>query len=153
MTKITKPDLNVIPFASTSTGRSIFGDSLTKSDDLATNYAAVPVGWFGVVPANGVPPQEWFEAAHFVSSQHLAYLAQRGVPEWVGTQEYYHPAIVSGSDGFFYQSVQDNTGQDPVADVGTNWRPLVTVDNVNTWTAQQYFATQTITSVAGSLRS
>lgn len=152
MAKVDKPDLNVRSFAIDSTGRKVFGEASTASDDLTVNYAAIPNGWFGAVAANGTPPQEWFEAAHFVSSQHLAYLAQRGVPEWVSTQEYYHPAVVSGDDGRLYITVADNTGNDPVTDDGTNWViAAIRANTTNAFTRLQYFPRVVNSSGSGNI--
>lgn len=129
MTKITRPDKNVQAFASTAQAgeRYIFGDPSTTSDDLTDNLNTnFTRGWAaGLDPVNGYPPMSWFNAQMFTTSGLASYLFQRGgVSEWNINQEYYHPAIVFGSDNKLYTSVQDNIGIDPTTDGDTNWVPI-----------------------------
>lgn len=124
MAEVARYTGNMAPFAGQALAdeRRLFGDTVNSGDTLTENINADYFrGWQAGLIANGFPPMEFFNALGFTLSQVLTYLHQRGVPEWDNAQEFYHPAVTMGSDGQLYLSVQDNTGQDPTTDGGTNW--------------------------------
>lgn len=122
MTKVAHPG-NMVGFGINSeTGeRTIFGSN-TVSDLLSANLTTeFQRGWGAGVNSNGFPTMEFFNALGFTLSQAITLLYQRGVAPWSETQEYYHPALVMGSDGAIYKSIADSTGEDPTTDDGTYW--------------------------------
>lgn len=122
MAEITRPgNVQAFAFLATPGERTVFGDTV-QSDALADNLNSdFFAGWENGVDASGFPPRQFFNAVGYTATQLIAYMFQRGIPQWDVAQEYYHPAFVTGSDNKLYASVQDNTGQDPTTDGGTNW--------------------------------
>lgn len=118
---------NLLPFASNSTGtnRTTFG-SIVQSDDIDDNINAdFLLGW-EIVSAAEAPTKQDFNALGYTTSLLMAYLYQKGIPEWEAAQEYHIDTRQIGdksvgSDGMVYSSLIDtNTGNDPVGDL-TNW--------------------------------
>lgn len=118
---------NLLPFASNSTGtnRTVFG-GITQSDDIDDNITSdFLLGW-EIVPTSAAPTKQDFNALGYTTSLLVAYLYQKGIPEWEISQEYHIGSRqigdkAVGSDGFVYSSLIDtNTGNDPVGDL-TNW--------------------------------
>lgn len=118
---------NLLPFASNSTGtnRTVFG-GITQSDDIDDNINSdFLLGW-EIVSASAAPTKQDFNALGYTTSLLVAYLYQKGIPEWEISQEYHIGSRqigdkAVGSDGFVYSSLIDtNTGNDPVGDL-TNW--------------------------------
>lgn len=137
MAEITRPG-NVQAFASAAQGveRTVFGGT-NQSDLLADNLTTEFLrGWAEGVDINGFPPEQFFNAVSFTATQLTSYLFQRGIPQWHTAQEYYHFALVTGSDNEVYKSVQDSTGQDPTTDTSnTYWEllaPSITVPDAST---------------------
>lgn len=118
---------NLLPFASNSTGtnRTVFG-GITQSDDIDDNITSdFLLGW-EIVSAAAAPTKQDFNALGYTTSLLVAYLYQKGIPEWEAAQEYHIDTRQIGdksvgSDGFVYSSLVDtNVGNDPVGDL-TNW--------------------------------
>lgn len=123
MAEITRPNLNVKAFAAEAQSgeRTVFGDT-TVTDDLTQNLSADYERGWGIVSGNDLPTKQDFNGAMFGQSALTAYLFQHGVSEWNSNQEYFHPAVVFGSDGELYASVKNSTGENPTTDSGANWK-------------------------------
>lgn len=122
MSKITRPNADVVAFASQSQSgeRTIFG-STTASDDLTDNINTDFIrGWeAGLDPVTGYPPQEWFAAQAFTISQLVSYCFQHGIPEWNTNQFYPKNAFAMSASGVIWQSLQDQSGHAQVE--GSYW--------------------------------
>lgn len=132
MGKIARYVGNLLAFGSSATGtnRTLFADAPNQSDVLADNINAdFLVGWEnGLDPINGFPPQEYFNALGFTSTQLVAYLHQVGISEWDSLQEFYIGNVTNVA-GVLYRSLTDaNIGNDP-ADGAPDWQNIST----NTW--------------------
>lgn len=124
MAEITRYTGNLAAFASSAAAakRKVFADPATASDTIDGNWVAAFVkGWEHVGPAD-FPTIQDFNAMGFTLAQVLAYLHQRGVPEWDNAQEYYQGAITSKDDVIYVLHATSSTGDDPAADTAyTNW--------------------------------
>ena len=105
---------NIAVFGSTKTG------SPTYSDDLATiqGLSAWAGGFGSATVGTQSPVMQEVNAIFRVFSQQIAYILQRGVPEWDASTDYYAGCIVSSS-GALYKCLATCTG--------------VTVSNTNYW--------------------
>jgi len=96
MAKINRYNGNLEAFAKNATGteRTVFGD-VVQSDSLDDNINAdFSRGW-GIVPVNGDPTKQDFNALGYTVSQLLAYLHQSGVAEWNASQEYFDGSMTN----------------------------------------------------------
>lgn len=136
MAKITRYQGNLEAFGSSAVGqeRIVFGvptDVATQSDDLTENINAAALRGWGFLPLGNKPPREWFNSAHWISTQLSAYLHQMGVAEWHVDQEY-HKGSFSSHQDVLWQSIQDdNTGNTPSAD-SSFWVQYGVIDCANT---------------------
>lgn len=55
----------------------------------------------------------------------LAHINTNGLPRWDASTTYENNAICLSAAGVLFQSQQDNTGNDPDADDGSNWQPVL----------------------------
>lgn len=79
-------------------------------------------GWFGSIMANNSPTVEDFNAICYLFTYQVAYLCQRGVPEWCAGTTYYTGSVVTDSSGNMYKSLIDNNLNQSILDL-TKWRP------------------------------
>ena len=124
MAEITRYNGNIKPFAADalSLERTVFGDT-AQSDTLADNINAEWFRGWGIVGVNELPTKQDFNAAMYTSTALTAYLYQMGVPEWNTSQEYFTGSITN-EGGTLYKAVQDNTGEQPSLDDGSNWEQI-----------------------------
>lgn len=132
MAKINRHTGNLIPFAKiAATGeRNVFG-GLTPSDTLDDNLTnAYEEGWADVTDPSLYPKLRDFNAAMFTAGQLIAYIIQRGMPEYHAQQEYFIGSMCS-FDGVIHVSLTDaNTGNlltDPL-----HWHNLIAADSIGT---------------------
>lgn len=129
MAKITRYNGNLRAFGADAVGseRSIFGNNDSpplQSDDLTDNIDTSFLRGWGALALGNKPPREWFNSVHWASTQLSAYIHQIGVAEWNNSQEY-HFASIANSNGVLYRSlVNDNVGNNPAVDDGSNWTPV-----------------------------
>lgn len=126
MAKIQRYNGNLLAFGinATGTNRTVFGD-VTQSDALDDNLNAdYRTGW-EIVGISEVPTKQDFNALGFTHGQIFAYLHQMGLPEWNINQEYHTGSFAPVSGVIFVSQTDNNTGNDPTTDDGTNWAPLL----------------------------
>lgn len=106
-----------------------FGSALSgtanRTGDIET-IQALPAwgkGWAGaVISERDYPPLEEMTGVQKVASQQIAYLLQKGIPEWDEGTTYFANTSFCQVNGVVYQSLTDNnTGNNPTTDT-TNWR-------------------------------
>ena len=122
MAKIDRYSGNMEAFAADalSTERTIFGDT-TQSDTLDANITADFLRGWGIVGANENPTKQDFNGLAFTLGQLIAYLHQRGVPEWNAAQEYYEGSVVTTLAGIYRLKSGGDGSSDPDTDGGVNW--------------------------------
>jgi len=122
MAKITRYSGNLKAFGSAAQGteRTVFGGT-AQSDLLTDNVDASFLRGWGIVPVNGNPTKQDFNALGFTVSQMLAYLHQQGVAEWDAAQEYNVDAVVVIGSAIYISKTNANIGNPPVTDSGANW--------------------------------
>jgi len=122
MAKIDRYNGNMAAFAADalSTERTIFGDT-AQSDTLDANITADFLRGWGVVGVNENPTKQDFNGLAFTLGQLLAYLHQRGVPEWNAAQEYYEGSVVTTLAGIYRLKSGGDGSSDPDTDGGVNW--------------------------------
>ncbi|HCI1709163.1 TPA: hypothetical protein NOE79_005912 [Pseudomonas aeruginosa] len=87
----------------------------TGGDMVAPTPAQQQGGW-GIQSV----PRQWWNWKWNLHDTNLAYLLQKGIPEWTSTQEYIANKSFCTRGGFVYKAVRTHTGSDP-AQVSTNW--------------------------------
>jgi hypothetical protein len=121
----TKPDLTRIWANGAPPANVVDPDTTTPGKVLA--------GWQAEVP-----PFEHFNFLQKWFTQGLAHFNEQGIGIWDTDTTYPIDGIVKGSDGEIYKSVLEQSGNDPVSDIGTNWKPFsqsITKDTVSDMTA------------------
>ncbi|UOL47672.1 putative tail fiber protein [Pseudomonas phage vB_Paer_Ps25] len=87
----------------------------TGGDMVAPTPAQQQGGW-GIQSV----PRQWWNWKWNLHDTNLAYLLQKGIPEWTSTQEYIANKSFCTRGGFVYKAVRTHTGSDP-AQVSANW--------------------------------
>lgn len=123
MTQIARYTGNLKAYGSTAVGteRTVFG-ALTQSDVLDDNINVDYLRGWGIVPINGNPTKQDFNAVAFTAGQILAYLHQEGMPAYDSLQEYFIGSITKKAGIQYTSQVEPNIGNDPLTDDGTNWK-------------------------------
>lgn len=80
-------------------------------------------GWVGAtISDKRYPTSEETTGINKVITQQLAYLFQKGMPEWLDNETYFNGSFCQ-VEGVIYRSVKDNNiGNNPVTDSGENWQ-------------------------------
>lgn len=127
MAKIDRFNGDVQAFGSQSQGteRTVFGD-VTQADTLDANITADFLRGWGIVGVNENPTKQDFNGLAFTLSQLIAYLHQRGIPEWNASQEYFEGSVVTTLAGVYRLLSGGNGTVNPDADDGTNWEKAPT---------------------------
>ena len=122
MSKINRYNGNVKAFGSEATGteRTIFGDT-AQSNTLDGNITADLFRGWGIIGPDFNPTKQDFNGLAFTLGQLIAYLHQRGVPEWNSSQEYYEGSVVTTLAGIYRLKAGGDGSVDPDIDGGTNW--------------------------------
>lgn len=89
-------------------------------DPDTTTPGKVNAGWQAEVP-----PFEHFNFLQKWFTQGLAHFNEEGVGVWDTDTTYPIYGLAKGSDGEIYQSVLEQSGNDPVSDDGANWKNLL----------------------------
>ena len=78
-------------------------------------------GWdAAVISDRNYPPLEEMTGVQKVFSQQIAYILQKGMPEWDTDTTYYQNDICRVGSLFYYSKTDSNTGNNPETD-NTNW--------------------------------
>ena len=110
-----------------------FGSALAGSPNRTGDIeqiqalAAWQNGWTGgVVSVRNYPALEEMTGIQKVLSYQLAYLKQKGIPEWDSTVTYFANTGFCQVNGTVYQSLTNNNiGNNPTEDAeGTNWQKI-----------------------------
>ena len=108
----------------TTYGSPASGTPVYSKDLDAIQTAAWDGGWASAaLSGTEIPTFQDFNAIHYATTSQLAYLNQMGVYEWHTEQDYYTGSITNLA-GVLYSAVQDNTGENPSSDDGSNWLPI-----------------------------
>lgn len=113
-----------------------FGSLAANNVQYATTPAQVQEldrylrGWFGAVVGNNSPAIQDVNALFFMITYQLAYIMQRGIPEWDDETTYYEGSICTASSGAVYRSLTDNNTNNTVSD-DTNWEEIFTSPSGN----------------------
>ena len=100
--------------------------------DVIQALSAYSNGWSDAVLGTKSPALEDRNALDYLLSYQQAYIMQRGVPEWLGTETYYQGSFVSQADGKMYVSkIDNNVNHDPSTDTTeTYWMRFPTPQEV-----------------------
>lgn len=99
----------------------------SKDPDVIQALPQFLSGWYAAVVGSNSPAIEDMNALQYVFAYQIAYLLQRGVPEWDAETEYFIGDIVTDDDGSAFKSIADNNLNNPVTD-GTKWAPFGTTE-------------------------
>ena len=132
MAKIDRYNGNMEAFAADalSTERTIFGDT-AQSDTLDANITMDLLRGWGVIGVASNPTKQHFNGLAFTLGQLIAYLHQRGVPEWNAAQEYFDGSVVTTDVGVYRLKTGGDGSSDPDTDGGVNWELMPTQAKVD----------------------
>ena len=152
MAKIDRYNGNLKAFASEALGteRTVFGGT-AQSDVLDANITTDLLRGWGIVGVNENPTKQDFNGLAFTLGQLIAYLHQRGVPEWNAAQEYYQGSVVTTLAGIYRLLSGGDGSVDPDTDGGINWESAPTRAQVDAKANQA--TTYTETEVDGLLNA
>lgn len=125
--------------------QKIFGGSLSASGNIA-RFGSLAAGapaystdldqiqtaeWLGAWAAALInapgglssPALQDMNAVLLVLSQQLAYVLQKGIPDWLSTQEYFTDDFVKVAGVVYISKTDNNTGNNPTSDAN-NWKTL-----------------------------
>lgn len=114
MTNLSRKEQKV--FAESATNNGQFG-SLQVGTKITTNdtdtlqaLGAFSTGWNdAAISGEELPALEEFQALHYLTTRQIAYLMQKGIPEWETNTEYYIGDIAREVGGNkLYQSITDS---------------------------------------------
>lgn len=112
---VAAPTNNFIQFGSLAAGAVNYTKDLTAIQALA----AFDLGWAGAVVGNHSPSLEDMNGLFLLSFSQLAYLLQKGIPEWNADTNYFTGHLCM-SGGVIYRSKTENNLGNPVSDTN-NW--------------------------------
>ena len=99
--------------------------SPTTTKDLATIQALSQFegGLFDITADAAEPPRiEDINALYYLITSQLSYLFQKGIPEWIATENYYGTKSIVQVSGAIYRSVASSLNHNPTTDNGTYWQ-------------------------------
>ena len=106
-------------FGSKAAGNPTFSQDPTQIQSLP----AFLDGWGQSIIGNYDPPMEDMNGLFLVITRQLAYIFEKGIPEYDPNINYFVGSLVQVS-GLIYNSViNSNIGNNPATDNGTNWQP------------------------------
>lgn len=113
------PTDNVAVFGSLKAGAPAY------SSDAATiqSLAGFLSGLNGAVIGNNSPAIQDLNGLFLLITQQLAYILQRGVPEWDATENYFANSFAQVDGEVYVSLTNDNLNNDPVTDTN-NWQSL-----------------------------
>ena len=105
-------------------GSAQAGTKLTSNDpETLQDLTAFENGWSdAVISGKRLPPLEEMNSLHFIATYHLAYLMQKGLPEWNAETTYFTGDWARSGDTL-YKSLTDDNLNNVVTDE-TNWKLL-----------------------------
>lgn len=110
-------------FASMVSGTPIYSDNL---ETLQTS--AYTQGWLSAVANNTAPFMQEFNAVQYGFSYQLAYLLQTGLAEWSISETYFTNSYCQYNGNVYKSLVDNNLGNNPSTDDGTNWEQKLFMD-------------------------
>ena len=90
-----------------------------------TNYLE---GWFSCVIDENAPSIEDMNSLFYLITRQLAYVLQRGIPEWSAGTEYHEGSFVQFGNGVLYKSIIDDNLNNQPTDVNS-WEEFSTGDS------------------------
>lgn len=108
----------VAQFGSLAAGNANY----SKDPDVIQGLTAYKNGWSAAVVGNKSPAMEDRNALDYVLSYQLAYLMQRGIPEWLSSETYYNGSFVSIGQAIYVSKSDNNINHNPSTDTShTYW--------------------------------
>jgi hypothetical protein len=104
-------------------GSDAVGNPVTTKDlsDIQS-LAQFESGLFSITSNAAEPPRiEDINSLYLLMTSQLAYLFQKGIPEWLATEEYYAAKSFCTLGGAIYRCVADSVNDNPATDDGTYW--------------------------------
>lgn len=94
------------------------------SQDPATiqSLAAFLKGWGSSIIGNYDPPMEDMNSLFLLAFRQLAYIFEKGVPEYDPLINYFTGSLVQEAGVIYNSQIDSNIGNDPASDNGTNWK-------------------------------
>lgn len=125
-------------FAQNATNNGQFGSlqdgsGITSNDlDILQNNSAYEEGWNdATISGEELPALEELQGLNYVNTSQIAYIMQKGIPEWEVATDYYIGDITREVGGTkLYKSLTDNNIGNTLTDVA-NWQLLVDLANLN----------------------
>jgi len=124
-------------FASLASNTGVFGSAadntkiLSNDLDVLQSKPAFLQGWIdAVLGTKKFPALEEFQAMDVITTQQIAYILQKGIPEYDAGTTYYVSCVVRQPNTYqLYGSLSDDNTGHPLSDA-VNWKPLISLDFV-----------------------
>lgn len=114
--------------------RSEFGALAAGSKTYATDVEAIQAngnwegGWYSAVLGGNSPAIQDMNAKDFVFAYQLAYILQKGIPQYTATENYYIGSVVADGNRIFTSLIDDNLNY-PTSD-SSKWEAFNPMSNV-----------------------
>jgi len=115
----TKPDLSRI-WASGANPADIIDPDVGEPGKYAAGWEAE------------LPPYQYFNSVWKSFTEAFAHFNEQGIAVWDTDTVYPIGGLAKGSDGEIYKAILEQNGNDPVTDIGNNWKPLFDLATDNT---------------------
>lgn len=117
---VNAPADDIAVMGSFKSGTPVYTDDIEKLQNTAYE------GGYGTsLVMNAAPFMEEQNSIPYVLSKQLAYLFQDGIPEYDENTTYYKNSICKVENILYYSTTDDNKGNNPTPDDGTNWEILI----------------------------
>lgn len=105
---------------------------LSNDPEVLQNLTAYDNGWNdAAISGEELPPLEEFQGLQFKTDYQLAYLLQKGIPEWDILTDYHIGDIARNVAGtILYKSLTNDNIGNTLTDL-TNWEPLIDLENAS----------------------
>ena len=121
-------------FANNSNQVGVFGTGVNKvtSKNVETLQSAdYEEGWSAAIVTNkNYPVYQEMDGVMYGMSYQLAYLLQKGMPEWIATETYYENDFCKVGNTIYYSLQDNNTNNNPVSSP-TYWAQFVSGANID----------------------
>jgi hypothetical protein len=131
MAKLTRVNQKIFGSSAPSTEIGKFGSLAAGSPVTTTDPVQIQAlsaflgGWSQAIVGAGSPAMEDMNALFYLYARQLAYLFERGIPEWETGTTYYSGCFVSDGAGNLYTSLVDNNTGNAVTNV-SYWKAYTT---------------------------
>lgn len=95
----------------------------TQDPTVIQSLPEFGLGWASAIIGNYDPPLEDMNGLFLLLTRQLAYIFEKGIPEYDPLINYFVGSLVQISGQIYNSVINSNLGNSPSTDNGTNWQP------------------------------